>query len=246
MPFSRLVKESEDLAQLRREYASSSDNERRHAADFQYNASIASQMFNKAVGQADDENAPWPGAVTALAIDPKYAPALLTVGSFEYLYGRIDEAMAHFLALTTLPEATEDIVEIVDQAGDFLIDNQDYENAVILYSAASGEHPNIPQYRNGLSYCFGKLGRLEEAIEQARYTVNLKPDSHEYLTDLGWSLVEAEYFDEAQTVLKRAVAMSPPDYELARENLAELHRRMRGSPNKQSTSDQNLETKKCT
>jgi len=73
------------------------------------------------------------------------------------------------------------------------------------------------------------LSRLEEAIEQARYTVNLKPDSHEYLTDLGWSLVEAEYFDEAQTVLKRAVAMSPPDYELARENLAELHRRMRGS-----------------
>lgn len=231
MPFSRLVKESEDLAQLRREYASLSSNERRHAADFQYNASIASQIFNKAIGQADDENTPWPGAVTALAIDSKYAPALLTVGSFEYLYGRIDEAMAHFLALTTLPETTEDIVEIIDQAGDFLIDNQDYENAVLLYSAGSGEYPSIPEYRNGLSYCFGKLGRLEEAIEQVRYAVNLEPDNHTYLTDLGWTLVEAKYFDEAQAVLKRAVAMSPPDYELARENLAELQRRMRGSPN---------------
>lgn len=232
MPFSRLVKESEELAEVRREYASLSEDERRRAADFQYNASIASEMFNRAIGRADDEETPWPGEVMALAIDANYAPALLTVGSFEYIYERVDEAMAHFLALTTLPETTEDIVEIVDQAGDFLIDNQDYENAVILYSAASGEHPNIPEYRNGLSYCFGKLGRMEEAIEQVRYAVNLDPDSHIYLTDLGWTLVEAECFNEAQTVLKRAVAMSPPDYELARENLAELHRRMKGSVNR--------------
>jgi len=228
-PFLRLVKESEELAEVRREYASSSEHERRLAADFQYNSSIASEMFNKAIGQADDENSPWPGEVMALAIDPKYAPALLTVGSFEYLYERTDEAMAHFLALTTLPETTEDIVEIIDQAGDFLIDNQDYENAVILYSAATGEHPNIPEYRNGLSYCFGKLGRMEEAIEEVRYAVNLEPDNHIYLTDSGWTLVEAKCFDEAHTVLKRAVALSPPDYELARENLAELHRRMKGS-----------------
>lgn len=231
-PFSRLIKESEELAQLRREYESLSQNERKLAADFQYNSSIASQMFNKAVGRTDDEDSPWPGEVTALAIDSKHAPALLTVGSYEYLYGRTDEAMTHFLTLTTLPEETEHISDIIDKAADFLIENQNYENAMVLFSAASREHPNIPKYRNGLSYCFGKLGRLEEAIKQARYAVNLEPENHIYLTDLGWSLVEAEYFDEAQAILERAVSKSPSDYELAKTNLDELRRRMREVPSR--------------
>ena len=57
--------------------------------------------------------------------------------------------------------------------------------------------------------------------------MNLEPENHIYLSDLGWSLVEAERFEEAQTILERAVAISPPDYTLAKGNLDELHRRMK-------------------
>jgi len=80
----------------------------------------------------DDDNSPWPGEVMALAIDPTYAPAILTVGSYEYIYGRKDEAMIHFMSLTKLPEDTEDLAVIIDKAGDFLIENEDIENATKL------------------------------------------------------------------------------------------------------------------
>lgn len=227
VPFSSLIKESQELAQLRHEYVSVSEEERRAAADFEYHSAIASQMFNAAVGRKTDQYFPWPGEVAALAIDPQYAPALATVGSYEYLYDRPDEAMRLFLTLIALPEETEDIAEIIDKAGDFLIDQQDYEHALTLYSAAAQAHPNIAIYRNGLSYCLGKLGRYEEAIEHVRYAVQLEPDNHLYLTDLGWTLVEAEYFEEAQTILERAIAIAPPDYTLAKGNLEELHRRIK-------------------
>jgi len=229
-PFSRLIKESEELIQIRKDHASLSDKERMFAADYHYNASYASQLFDAALGKTSDEPSPWPFEVEALAIDPNYAPAILTVGGHEYILGRIDEAMNLFLSLVTLTETTKDlveIVEIIDKAGDFLIDHKDYKNAKSLYLTAVRKHPNIPTYHSGLGYCLAKLGRLEEAVEQARFAVNLEPDNYLYLSDLGWSLVEAEQFDEAQTVLEKAVSLSPPDYELAKGNLEELHRRIK-------------------
>jgi len=229
VPFSRLIKEAEELTQLRHDYALKSEEKRRAAADFKYHSSIASRMFAATVGQPSPQDSRWPIEVVALAIDPQYAPALVTVGSYEYLYGRIDEAMTLFLKLITLPEETEDIADIIDKAGDFLIDNQDYEHAMVLYSTAVREHPHIATYHNGLSYCYGKQGQFEEAIEHARCTVELEPDNHAYRADFGWTLIEAKQYKEAQTVLEQAVAMSPPDYTLARGNLEELRRRIKES-----------------
>lgn len=233
VPFSRLIKESEELVQLRHTYAQESAEERRAAADLEYHSAIASRMFTATVGWPSPQDAPWAGEVVALAIDPLYAPALATVGSYEYLYGRPDEAMTLFLTLITLPEETDDIADIIDKAGDFLIDNQDYEHAMVLYSTAVREHPHIATYHNGLSYCFGKQGQFEEAIAHVRCAVELEPDNHVYRTDLGWSLVEAKHYEEAQTILEQAVAMSPPGYTLARGNLEELHRRMKGNLDKE-------------
>jgi len=158
MPFSRLIEEVEEIAELRREYAAKNEKDRRVAADFQYHSSIATSLFNELVPGHEDESSRWPGELLALAIDPTYAPAILTVGSYEYIYGRKDEAMGHFLSLTRLPENTEDLVTIIDKAGDFLIDNQEFENAIKLYSSAIAAYPDIAVFHNGLSYCYEKLG----------------------------------------------------------------------------------------
>lgn len=225
-PFAYLIKEVDELAELRLKYQSSSDEERRKAAEFQYHSSFASDLFERAIGRSHDAAPPFPGELYALAIDPNYAPAIATVGSYEYIYGRPEEAMSHFLSLTLFPEDTEDIATIIDKAGDFLLDQKDLERAAHLYSSACREHPNIPIYSNGLGYCLGKMGRLEEALREARKTVELDPENHVYLSDLGWSLMEVEKYEEAREVLERAVAAAPPDYELARGNLEELRRRM--------------------
>lgn len=228
-PFSRLIKESEELSDLHREYSSRPVKEKIAAADFQYHSTISDQLFNTALGQSTNNSSPWPGEVVALTIYPKYAPALLTVGSYEYQYGRIDESMKLFLVLTTLPKKTIDLIEIIDKAGDFLIENDDYKNAKRLYLKASLKYPNTPIFHNGLSYCFGKIKNFKKAIEHARHAVKIEPDNYKYLSDLGWSLVEAKDFEEAKTVLEKAVSLSPPDYELARGNLKELHRRIQST-----------------
>jgi len=82
--------------------------------------------------------------------------------------------------------------------------------------------PYISVFHNGLSYCYQKLGDFSKATEEAKIAVELDPENHVYLTDLGWTLVEAKRFDEAEAVLKKAVRLSPPDYDLAKNNLEEL------------------------
>ena len=114
LPFKRLVQEDPDLASIRQEYKDKPARKRFMAAQWEYESSTATELFNQGITLAQGTTAltfatgpgPCPGAVLALAIDPTYAPALLTVGSAEYQLGRIDEAMELFLGdikAVTLP-----------------------------------------------------------------------------------------------------------------------------------------------
>lgn len=44
------------------------------------------------------------------------------------------------------------------------------------------------------------------------------------MNDLGYSLVEAGMYDEAEPVLRRAIQLAPPEYKLAKGNLEHLQR----------------------
>lgn len=231
IPFVRLVKEDPELAQARRDYAHVAPKRRRAAADWVYHGAIASRMFAGLLGDGTADADPWGGEVMALAIDPLFAPALLTVGSLEYQMGRPEEAMDLFFTLTTLPEETEDLAEIIVKAGDFLIDREEIPQALDLFEAAVLAYPRVALFHNSAGYCLGKLGRHDKALEHARRAVELEPNNYQLVNDLGWSLVEAGSYDEAQSVLKRAAALSPPGYTLPVENLKELaRRRKRKSP----------------
>ena len=48
------------------------------------------------------------------------------------------------------------------------------------------------------------------------------PDNHEHLSDLGWALIEAREYEEAERVLKEVVSAAPPGCERGRNNLAYL------------------------
>ena len=144
--FRECVKKDENLVALRAEYASKSAEERRMAADWEYHSAIAGKTFNEAlarVGQAEMGEPYWPVGVLSLAIDPLFAPAILTVGSVEYQLGRRDEAIELFLTLTTLPADEPDLLTIIDKAGNFLLDAEDYERARALYAAAEKAFPDV-------------------------------------------------------------------------------------------------------
>ena len=92
LPFSILVKKDKELSSIRREYASKSKSERRAAADWEYHSEIAGGIFSDAMASVGKEGlgrSYWPSGVISLAIDPKYAPAILTVGSIEKRKNRI-------------------------------------------------------------------------------------------------------------------------------------------------------------
>ncbi|MBP1738733.1 MAG: bepA 18 [Deltaproteobacteria bacterium] len=226
-PFRECLEKDEYLAWLRTEYTHKSAEERRMAADFAYHSSIADRLFDNAMeraGQTRLREQHWPGGVVALAIDPLFSPALLTVGSIEYQLARKDEAMNLFLALTTLPADEMDLPTIIDKAGDFLLGEKDYHRARELYTAAIKAFPSVAVFHGGLSYTLSKLGLLEEAVASARRASDLEPENYQHLNDLGWTLCQAGYLEEARAILEKAVRLAPTDYDLARNNLKELQK----------------------
>jgi Flp pilus assembly protein TadD len=68
------------------------------------------------------------------------------------------------------------------------------------------------------------MGRLEESVTHHRRAVELEPDNYLHLNDLGYSLLRAGQYDEAEEVLRRAVEIAPSDYELAKGNVEHLRK----------------------
>mgnify|MGYP006284219163 CR=1 FL=1 len=228
-PFRVLVEKADALAEARSRHASKPAEERRMAAEFEYGAGVANYVVSKAMGDDCLPRDRWPRCVLALAIDPDYAPAILTVGSLEYQLGREEEAMRLFLILPEISWEEDDLAEIIGKAVDFLIDEGDMERAGELSSKACRRHPGVARYHADLGYCLGKMGRKEKAVEQARRALDCEPENHALMSDLGWSLVEAGRHEEAEDVLEGAVEAAPDGYELAENNLDEVRRRMRES-----------------
>ncbi len=222
MPFRELVQTDAELRSLREEYATQPAKQRRMAAQWAYDSAHASMLMARALKDSDWADPSWHDAAAPLAIDPEYAPAILTVGSLEYQYGRVDEAMLLFLKLPTCRADLDALPEIIDQAGEFLIDAEDLANAEQLYAAAVSAFPQVALCHTGLGCCAGKNGRKEEAVAHARRAVDLEPENCRLLNDLGYSLIESRQYEEAEKTLRRAVELAPADYALPAGNLEYL------------------------
>ena len=182
---------------------------------FEAEAAYAESIFREAIG---DLQASIAAAERAFEIKPDYPPAVLTMGSIEYQRGRPDEGARLFSTLLSLSDESGDLWEIIDKAGDFLIQEERYEEGFELYQAAVGRFGERAVLYQGLGCCAGHQGLFDKAIEASRRALELEPDNQKLVNDLGWSLFQAGRLKEAEKVLLEAVAMDPAD-ELARENL---------------------------
>jgi tetratricopeptide (TPR) repeat protein len=190
--------------------------ERRFSAQGQY----AESVFRSSLG---DLGASIRALERALEIDPEYAPAILSMGTVEYQRQRKDRGKELLLSLVSLPSSAadggeSDLAEIIDEAGDFLIQSGHYADGLELYRAAVMRFPRHAVLHQGVGCCAGHEGQHNEAIAASETAVELDPENQKFVNDLGWSLFEASLLGEARQVLSRAVAMDPSD-ELARENL---------------------------
>ncbi|MBI2925073.1 MAG: tetratricopeptide repeat protein [Verrucomicrobia bacterium] len=227
LPFAQLIEQDERLAELRQAYTRRTAEERRKAADWAYHASSANDLFNRALasgGRKSPFPQDWPPGIEALAIDPTFAPALLTVGSLEHQLGRKDEARVMFLTLLKLAKDTPDLEVIIDKAGAFLLEADDFDEARQLYEAACAAFPVSTRLLGGLGYSLAKLGRREEAVAIQRRALALDRDNPDLLNDLGWALTENSQYEEAERVLQRAVTLAPAEDDWPRNNLEEVRR----------------------
>jgi len=99
--------------------------------------------------------------------------------------------------LLDLPDGTQDLREIIDKAGDFLIHSGKYMDGLELYRRAAARFPRVAVFHQGIGCCAGHLGRHDDAITASRAALALEPDNPKLVIDLGWSLYEAERLDEA-------------------------------------------------
>ncbi len=236
-PFSQLIERDEGLADLRRSYAARSAEERRKAADWAYHESSATDIVNRTLARGGEESplaVQWPPGYEALAIDPTYAPALLTVGSIEFQLKRKSEALALFDALLALPKDTDELEEIIDQAGTFLLDGKHVDEARLLFEKACGVFPESTLLLGGWGYSLAKLGQHVQAVTIQKRAVALDPDNSELLNDLGWALAENRQFEEAEQVLQKAVDLASPEYDRPLNSLRELRRRKQSERRRRS------------
>lgn len=224
VPYHVLVEKDPELRALHARHAVLPAEERREAAQWAYDSACASMLMAQATKETDLIRPEWLEAAVPLAIDPEYAPAMLTVGTLEYQYGRVREAMSLFLKLITCPADTEDLHEIIGKAGEFLMDQGDHAHAGQLYAGAVQAFPHVAEHHVGQGICALKLGMIMESVAHHRRAVELEPNNFRHLNDLGYSLVEALQFDEAEEVLQRAVQLAPHDFDLPKANLDYLRK----------------------
>ena len=226
--FAEMLSQDPVLSALRTEYASKSAAKRRAAAEWEYNASFANNLFEAAVACLPGSELPlhrWPPGFAALAIDPKYAPALLTVGYYEHASGRKEEGMRLLLQLPKLHPNTKDWIGLIDRAAQALIDADDAAGACRLYQAAVEARPGQKGLISGLGWALGHAGKPEEALPWMEKLLADQPNDPELLNDYGWAMVELGRFDEAQQILEKAARLAPADYDLPANNLEELQQR---------------------
>jgi tetratricopeptide (TPR) repeat protein len=187
---------------------------------FRAQAEYANSMFQSSLG---DIEASIQSLEYALEIDPEYAPAIMTLGTVEYQRQQFDRGKELFHSLLSLPPSSadggeSDLADIIEEAGDFLIQSGYYGDGLELFRSAVDRFPDRSTYYLGVSCCASHVEMFAESLAAAEKAYELDPENQACVNDLGRSLFDMDRLDEAFQYLSKAVDMDPTD-EMARDNL---------------------------
>ncbi len=148
----------------------------------------------------------------AITIKPA-TPYFLNLGNAYHSLLDYDRATENFLKVLTAEP--HHVMAHVNLANTYLA-MKDYQRAIVSYHAAINLSPNSAEALTGLGLVCFELGRFEEALElHAKAAANAKSQLEFYLTNSAQTLIAVKHYDEAERVLRAAIAQNP--------NLVEPH-----------------------
>jgi tetratricopeptide (TPR) repeat protein len=152
------------------------------------------------------------------ALNFGYPPAILTAGSVQYQCEQKAKGKQLLMSLVELPPETDNLFEIIEEAGSFLISISENADALELYAKAAKKFSNVPLFHQRVGQCAAQEEMFEEAIAAGQRAMDLDPENASFVSDMGWTLFLAERYREAEAMFLRALELDP-SHENARMNL---------------------------
>ena len=146
------------------------------------------------------------GFEMVLEADPDQVTVHDDVARLYLLFGRAEEALAHFRESARLePESPAAQYNV----GTTLLQLGDLDEAVAFFERALRLDPEYAPVHNNLGAALRSQGRLEEAIRRFRQAVRARPDDEDALYNLASTLTLRGEFTEATALYRQVLALLP-------------------------------------
>jgi tetratricopeptide (TPR) repeat protein len=154
----------------------------------------------------------------ALAVNPNNVLAHNVLGNTLVSYGKINEAIDHYLeALRILPNQADTHLNLGLAFGK----QGKLQEAIVEFNQALRANPNFAEAHSSLGVALAMEGKYQDAIAHYLQALRISPDSPDLFLDIGAALASQGKTQEAAQSFTRAIQIDP-NYAEAQYNLGLL------------------------
>nr|VFJ47691.1 MAG: Tfp pilus assembly protein PilF [Candidatus Kentron sp. FW]VFJ62987.1 MAG: Tfp pilus assembly protein PilF [Candidatus Kentron sp. FW] len=140
-----------------------------------------------------------------------YLDAQIRIADLLAKQKKISAARRHLHDIS--PETSEDSIRLYQMEGLILTDAGNFEEAMSIYDAALGEHPENIDLLYARAMLAGRMGLLPILERDLRQVLSQEPDNADALNALGYTLADqTDRHQEALVLIQRALALRSDSY----------------------------------
>jgi serine/threonine protein kinase/tetratricopeptide (TPR) repeat protein len=145
-----------------------------------------------------------PGHQRAIELDPNFALGYLAVGDDYYSMGEVGRASEYLTKAFQLRGHASERERLKIAAQYYELVSGELEKAVQIYQEWIAGYPRDAATHNSLGAVYSAQGRNDKAAEEFRESMQLAPEQGEVYSNLAYSLLALQRFDEAGQTIRQA------------------------------------------